>query len=236
LSLGGLSQVHWVAKGFLVFSLIDALMAVYYATTQQRAMGRLLRPKQVRAWIRGGIGAKLPTLDRATRSFAKDMKLAGIDLSPCDPQDLNNNQYTSLVIPNYLRQKCFTPSVVSVITISAPQMLLSGSLITLLLGLGIYFGFTWTDKLDAQAGPHDSRNVFITFVVGLGVCTLVYSLSGLIHDKEDRPEVKILDYHMKEYIRPRKDTLENDWGMYISGLGDQDSLLFVRRVPIVSPV
>lgn len=39
LSLSGLSQTHWVAKGLLVFSLTSALMAVYYATTQHRALG-----------------------------------------------------------------------------------------------------------------------------------------------------------------------------------------------------
>lgn len=55
LSLSDLSRSHWVARGFLVFSLTAALMAVYYATTQQRTMGRLLTVRQVRQWIRGGI-------------------------------------------------------------------------------------------------------------------------------------------------------------------------------------
>jgi hypothetical protein len=53
LSSSGLSQTHWLAKGLLVFSLTSALMTVYYATTQYRALGRLLRPKHVREWIRG---------------------------------------------------------------------------------------------------------------------------------------------------------------------------------------
>ena len=30
-------------------------MAVYYATTQQRNMGRLLDAKDIRLWIRGGV-------------------------------------------------------------------------------------------------------------------------------------------------------------------------------------
>src|SRR5271155_218953 len=53
LSLDNLSQTHWIARAFLVFSVISSLMAVYYATTQQRTMGRLLQPTQVRGWIRG---------------------------------------------------------------------------------------------------------------------------------------------------------------------------------------
>jgi hypothetical protein len=52
--LNALSQTHWVARACFVLSLTFALMAVYYATTQQRTLGRLLKAKDVRLWIRGG--------------------------------------------------------------------------------------------------------------------------------------------------------------------------------------
>ena len=44
------------------------------------------------------------------------------------------------------------------------------SIFTFVLGLTIYQGFTWTRALDPSAGKNDSRNVFITFVVGAGFC------------------------------------------------------------------
>lgn len=225
-----------MAKGFLVFSLISALMAVYYASTQQRAMGRLLRSKQIRAWIRGGVGAKRSSLDRDTRRLVKQLaKQLKMDLRPCDLDYLDPNQYLFLQVPNYLRQKSFTPSVVSVITISAPQMLLSGSLITLLLGLGIYFGFVWTDKLDTQAGVHDSRNIFIMFVLSLGVCILVYSLSSPIHDTEERSEAEIVESHMKDYICPRKNELEARWNLFMLNLDNNDPVRFHPGFPAAAP-
>jgi hypothetical protein len=47
LSLNFLSQTHWVARTCFVLSLTFALMAVYYSTTQQRTLGRLLKAKGV---------------------------------------------------------------------------------------------------------------------------------------------------------------------------------------------
>jgi hypothetical protein len=39
------------------------------------------------------------------------------------------------------------------------------SLGSFLTGLAVYFGFLWTRDLDANAGPSDSRNLFIIFIV-----------------------------------------------------------------------
>ncbi|CZS93649.1 uncharacterized protein RAG0_03831 [Rhynchosporium agropyri] len=47
LSLDNLSHTHWIVKAFFVFSITSSLIAVYYASTQQRVMGRLLQAKQV---------------------------------------------------------------------------------------------------------------------------------------------------------------------------------------------
>lgn len=43
-----------------------------------------------------------------------------------------------------------------------------------LIGLVIYQGLIWKHNLDTDAGQHGSRNVFITFLVGAGVCVLFY--------------------------------------------------------------
>lgn len=71
-------------------------------------------------------------------------------------------------------------SVASVITVSAPNMLLSFSLNAFLVGLGIYLGFTWTQSLDEIAGDSGSRAVFITYMVGLCVCYGIYALSSTV--------------------------------------------------------
>ena len=71
-------------------------------------------------------------------------------------------------------------SVASVITVSAPNMLLSFSLNSFLVGLGIYLGSTWTQSLDETAGDNGSCAVFITYIVGLCVCYGTYALSSTV--------------------------------------------------------
>jgi hypothetical protein len=181
LSLDYLSQTHWIARGFLVFSIISSLIAVYYATTQQRTMGRLLQPTQVRGWIRG----QLPP-----RS---------------DPKDYQPAQSPSTSISDDFMRACFTPSVASVMTMSAPKILLSTSLLTLILGMGVYFGFIWTRDLDIDAQPGDSRNVMVMYLVSIVTCFMVYLLSGLIQDSDPTTEKRILLEYMKDYVDTHTD-------------------------------
>jgi hypothetical protein len=77
------------------------------------------------------------------------------------------------------------PSPAAVLTISAPNILLSASLNSFLLGLGIYLAYVWTRNLDTAAGTIGSRAVFITYVASLIVCYGIYELSGLVVAGQD---------------------------------------------------
>jgi hypothetical protein len=145
--LDSLSQAHWIARAFFTFSLLSAIMAVYYATKQYRILGRCLRAEQVKTWIRGK-NRRIATAP--TRGPKK----------PSRHPDL--------------------PSTAAVLTVSAPNMLLSTSLNSLLVGFGVYLAFTWTRSLDKDAGIPGSRAVFITYIVGLVFCYGVYGLSGAV--------------------------------------------------------
>lgn len=260
-------------------------MAVYYATTQQRMLGRLLQAKQVRLWIRGGsrvvnTSRIVPSLDeivqklrirfgrlplaeeesRAERRTRLEVRLAtrlqehqhrieearpqeqmdstshsphfnfanfyqrgarfvlyyvaGIpfEFRPSDPDDFKPNRWDRMNLKRAIIKQCLTPSASSVITISAPQMLLSTSLCSLLIGFGVYFGFIWTRSLDPNAGLHDSRNVFITYMTGLIVSSLVYSISQLFQDDDKRTEGAIMEDYLKEYVENNPETVIK-WGV-----------------------
>jgi hypothetical protein len=73
----------------------------------------------------------------------------------------------------------FMPSPAAVLTVSAPNMLLSASLNSFLLGLGTYLAYVWTRHLDTTAGTNDSLAIFITYVASLTACYGIYELSGL---------------------------------------------------------
>ncbi|OAG14452.1 hypothetical protein CC77DRAFT_1054904 [Alternaria alternata] len=141
LSLTDLSSTHWVARASFTFSLVSAIMAVYYATNQYRRFGRFLHADEIKAWIR--------------------------------PKE------TMRLSPRPLLQQ-FLPSAASVLTVSAPNMLLSASLNAFLVGLGVYFGYVWTRNLDESAGSSASRAVFIVYVIGLALCYVIYAMSDLV--------------------------------------------------------
>ena len=51
-----LSKTHWTARALFSFSLVSSLVAVYYASSQYRVMGRCLTGSQTRAWIENSTG------------------------------------------------------------------------------------------------------------------------------------------------------------------------------------
>jgi hypothetical protein len=167
LSLDDISRTHWVARAFFTFSLVSSIMAVYYATSQFRILGRCLQAEQVKAWIRG------------------------------------KDKY---------KKHLYLPSSASVLTVSAPNMLLSSALNSFLIGLGIYLGFTWTRGLDEAAGVDGSRAVFITYLVGLVFCYGVYALSGAVVANESYVSESDLLYGKKQDMLPTTEPNPRDSG------------------------
>jgi hypothetical protein len=76
----------------------------------------------------------------------------------------------------------------------------------------IYLGFLWTRSLDQTAGINDSRNVFITYVVGLAVSGFVYSISQLFQDAEKRSERQIVEGYLREYVDAHPNVVRS-WGV-----------------------
>ncbi|KAL8738011.1 MAG: hypothetical protein Q9181_001150 [Wetmoreana brouardii] len=65
-------------------------------------------------------------------------------------------------------------SLAAIFILSAPSNMAKFSVLFFLLGLTIHQGFTWTHALDADASHNYSRNVFVTFIVGMGLPVLFY--------------------------------------------------------------
>ena len=80
--------------------------------------------------------------------------------------------------------RSLAPAPSSVVTVSAPGLLLSASLCFLLIGFGIYLGFMWTRTLDDLAGPNDNRDVFIVYIVSLVFCYGLCSMSDAAHERQ----------------------------------------------------
>ena len=106
--------------------------------------------------------------------------IRGHNKAPHDFIKQDNDQERNLA---KLLVRSLVPAPSSVLTVSAPGLLLSASLYFLLIGFGVYLGFMWTRALDDLAGPDDNRDVFIIYLVSLIFCYGLYSMSEAAHNR-----------------------------------------------------
>jgi hypothetical protein len=189
-----------------------SLMAVYYAVQQQRVLGRLLEPEQVRRWIRGPVWAE----SQRTQWKKKSKRNLACEPDAFHPDDGASEDDLRLS----MMQRCYKPAVSSVLTVSAPHLLLSTSILGLLLSMAIYLGFVWTKDLDEKvAGKHDSRNVFILFIASWGVCWLVYALSDAAEEEDLPLEYGVLQQNVNAWLLMNHQTVK-EWGYEIHDIGN----------------
>ncbi|CCD43743.1 hypothetical protein BofuT4_P009910.1 [Botrytis cinerea T4] len=174
----------------------------------QRILGRLIKAKDVRHWIRGRKQA-------VNRIFSMEV---GFKLDPCEPDDYSPEDLNIRDFKRDFERQCFLPSPLSVITLSAPQMLLSGSLSLLLIGLGIYLGKFWIRELDPTEPAADSRNVFILYFIGLYFSGGMYVVLGWFHGSDKRSESEVIDGYVNRYLSSHADVLsrwnvDRHWGL-----------------------
>ncbi|KAF7959725.1 hypothetical protein EAE96_001335 [Botrytis aclada] len=197
LALDSLNKTHWMTKACFVLSLTFALVSVYYSVAQQRILSRLSKAKDVRNWIRG-------RKQRVNPIFSAGV---GFKIDPCEPDDYSPEGLDIGDLKRNLKRQCFLPSPLSVVTLSAPQYLLSSSLVLLLVGLGIYLGKFWIRGLDPTESATDSRNVFIFYCVGLYFSFCMYAIFGWFHGKDESLEFDIIDGYMNGYLASHPDVL-----------------------------
>ncbi|CAI6090554.1 unnamed protein product [Clonostachys chloroleuca] len=155
LALPNLSQTHWVARSCWISSLITSLLAVYFATSQAWTISQLTSEKGLRRWVHN-------TDDAGNDGIRLWMALNGNDNDNDDNQNEEEEQSEQLLAG-------LAPALSSTITVSAPSLLLSSSLLLLLAGMGVFLGFVWSRDLDVDAGVGDNKSVFVVYVVVLGV-------------------------------------------------------------------
>jgi ankyrin repeat protein len=178
--------------------MVTALLAVYFSNNQAWTISQLSSEQKLRAWI-------------------KDI----------DPED----DYEATLQTNF-RDKCvddlsvlldnLTPAPSSTITISAPSLLLSSSLLLLLSGMGVFLAFVWTRMTDTDAGTSSSRDVFITYIVTLGA-----SLGTVAFFSLGRVAVPVRQSIVRNMRRIGINAPKNSSGK----CGDGKEILAHRRLP-----
>lgn len=148
--------------------MVLSLFAVFCASKQQKTIGRLLQPSQLRTFIR----------------LKKDVVL-GDTIWP--HQDPKQSIWTSRVSPNNAEDNdnvdvgyTYLPSPASCLLLSAPRLLLASSVISFLIALGIYLGVRYTKGISDGHSRSGLRDIFIVYCAGMLFSIFFYAQSSLV--------------------------------------------------------
>lgn len=185
LSLPYLSQSHWVARACFVISLISGTLSVFFAVLLQRIIGSLYEARTLRAW--------LSSLD--TYPDMEDLRALKKLLQPSSTPSTSDTSQEDVEAARTLQdhfakfdlqqRRIGVVSFFSALILETPRSMINISLGSFLTGLAVYFGFLWTRDLDANAGPGDSRKVFIIFIVTVLCCIGMYSVPRGIKSNDE---------------------------------------------------
>jgi hypothetical protein len=185
LSLPYLSQSHWVARACFVISLISGTLSVFFAVLLQRIIGSLYEARTLRAWL-----SSLDTYPdmKDLRALKKFLQLSSThSTSDTTQRDVEAARTLQDHFAKFdLQQRRIgVVSLFSALILETPRSMINISLGSFLTGLAVYFGFLWTRDLDANAGPGDSRNLFIIFIVTVLCCIGMYSVPRGIKSNDE---------------------------------------------------
>lgn len=167
LALPDLNQTWWPAEALFIASLVFSLISVFTASKQQKITGRLLQPQSLRRYIRvrkdvvaGFTHTKKKKTNQSWGAYISE------EVTDDDPGELEN----SLCV--------YLPSPVSCLMFSAPRLLLAASVLSFIIGVGIYTGtLAFTDLGDSHTRH---KNVFIVYCVTAAFGFSLYIQSSLV--------------------------------------------------------
>ncbi len=183
LSLPYLSQTHWVARACFVISLISGTLSVFFAVLLQRIIGSLYEALALRAWLSSL--DTYPNMKDLKEFLQQSFASSASDTSQRDVEAARVLMKDHFANFDLQQRKIGFVSVVSTLILETSRSMINISLGSFLTGLAVYFGFLWTRDLDANAGPGDSRNVFIIFSVAVLCCIGMYSVPRGIKRKDE---------------------------------------------------
>ncbi|KAF2100787.1 hypothetical protein NA57DRAFT_74383 [Rhizodiscina lignyota] len=141
--LSDFGNIHWTATAFAYTSLVSGILSTFCSFYIQKILSDLHSPEDVREWL---TSPRNSLADRIlTAIFGQDR--------PEWTTDHTANQGDRI------------PSLTAASALTAPNRLLSFSIVSLFVALGIYLGSLWTAKLGALKGSNANLAVLLFFII-----------------------------------------------------------------------
>jgi hypothetical protein len=162
-----------------IVSVVSGSLAVYFAVMTQKRVAMLYTARETRAWLEGPLPARVLRVVNHMEYLLGTNSFTEPEQAFTEPEQVE--EFRRVLSTRH-------PSVYAVLVMGIPAFMLNVSLGTLLAGLGVYLGFIWTRELDTQAGPNDSRNVFVFYIVGIFTIIATYFIPNALKDGETKKQ------------------------------------------------
>lgn len=180
LQLPGINAVHWSARACCSSSMVLGVASVVTAAGQHRTVGMLNSPLDIRLWLSRGRPKSYRDFRDIPKNFKSYSDLLHIPKIFIKPFDINTDKY------DHVRgfQRLPLESSISALKETAlPRHLLDLAVLVFLVGFGLYVLFLWLFNVDESGQSY--RNVFIVFVITVGIHVIYDSLVKLARILDD---------------------------------------------------
>jgi hypothetical protein len=143
LSLVDFSNIHWTATAFAYTSLLNGILSTFFSFYVQQILSDLHSPEDVRGWL---ISTRTDPTNRLIKAILPQYR-------PRRTAEHATNDSNEI------------PSLTAAAALTAPGRLLSFSIISLFIALGIYLGCVYTANSGTLKGSNANLAVLLFFII-----------------------------------------------------------------------
>lgn len=139
INLPGFGEIHWTATAFAYTSLVSGILATFFSFYVQQILGNLHSVEDLQEWLTSTRTQWIPIVVQAKR-YQRGPK-------------------------GTTQEEPRIPSITAAATLTAPARLLSFSIVSLIVALGVYLGSVYSANLGVLKGANANLGVLLFFVV-----------------------------------------------------------------------
>ncbi|KAH7378404.1 hypothetical protein DE146DRAFT_774457 [Phaeosphaeria sp. MPI-PUGE-AT-0046c] len=195
LSLENLASTHWTARAAFVLSLASSALSVFFACLVQQRISSLFGVSDLKDWL--SKPASRIELARVEIFFSEFTKAHIMHQATSEPRS-ESEEKSWLEIEKQLTQlmsekRWVHASFNAALVIRIPALLLNWSVGAFLVGLGIYLGSSWVQRLDASQPQSSSLGILITYILVTGIGLLLFFVPVLLKYLEGAPIRRLVE-------------------------------------------
>ncbi|KAH7083024.1 hypothetical protein BKA63DRAFT_561217 [Paraphoma chrysanthemicola] len=189
LSLENLSSTHWTARAAFVLSLASGALSVFFACLLQQRISSLFGLSDLKDWLsKPASSAELSQANDLVSEYTKAHSKRQATAEPkSESEDKPWLEIKKRITQLVSEKRWVRASFNAALMIRIPALLLNWSVGAFLIGLGIYLGSSWTQKLDASQPQSSSLGVLVGYISVTGIGLLLFFVPMLLKYLEGAP-------------------------------------------------